>query len=413
MDLCAAFSPRVPSTVGAKRALPQASTTAVDPATASPDEAYGIGIPVEFILDDPTCSHEAIYDDTTCDVCIPFDDDDSLPPRSAAPLPTALLLPPAPAGPPPVPSLQQHTAEDSVEAWVSDSSAASFELLDCDVNGLPNLCQAYGDDDDGCMPVWACADVFARPSPDGGVDCADVFARPSPDGNVDELLPPGPYHELPDTKAAPPAMLGVDVTSSSGESSYELAVDFADAQPSMQILRNDLHRSTTTVRPTGASKCKQSTRRVGAAGPLSAAPVNKISSGVRIDRVRIKKNSPRGSSKLPVSLDELADVYHLPRETAASTLGIGCTFLKKICRTYGVRRWPSRKLAALKNHIDELQLLVSRRSSYCYSADLLDSLDLAITDAENTRQRIYKDPNFGITRDLYRELHTFRKQCQA
>lgn len=88
MDLCAAFSPRVPSTVGAKRALPQASTTAVDPATASPDEAYGIGIPVEFILDDPTCSHEAIYDDTTCDVCIPFDDDDSLPPRSAAPLPT-------------------------------------------------------------------------------------------------------------------------------------------------------------------------------------------------------------------------------------------------------------------------------------------------------------------------------------
>lgn len=130
----------------------------------------------------------------------------------------------------------------------------------------------------------------------------------------------------------------------------------------------------------------------------------------------------RRTKPVPVSIEELRAVYHMPREDAASSLQIGCTFLKKICRMYGIKRWPSRKLAALNNHITELGRLCQRNAisaepliaTHSYSeldAEVHENLELAINHAEDTRQKIYQDPNCAITRDLYRELQGFRKQC--
>ena len=118
-----------------------------------------------------------------------------------------------------------------------------------------------------------------------------------------------------------------------------------------------------------------------------------------------------GGRRRRAALEELTAVYHLPREQAAASLRVGCTFLKKICRTYGIKRWPSRKLAALNNHIDELGLLATKCCPE-HDSDMHSNLQLAIRHAEDTRLNIYQNPNCAITRDLYRELHSFRKQCE-
>lgn len=48
-----------------------------------------------------------------------------------------------------------------------------------------------------------------------------------------------------------------------------------------------------------------------------------------------------------ISREELAMHFHCPISTAANMLGIGTTALKKICRQYGIPRWPHRKVNAI------------------------------------------------------------------
>jgi hypothetical protein len=115
-----------------------------------------------------------------------------------------------------------------------------------------------------------------------------------------------------------------------------------------------------------------------------------------------KAFSPRGA----ISLEALAACYDMPREDAARKLGIGCTCLKKICRRYGIKRWPCRKLGALSNHVEELRKLQNIASQYCPERR---ALQRAIADAQETKQRIYQQADYPIGRDLYRELHTFKK----
>ena len=127
--------------------------------------------------------------------------------------------------------------------------------------------------------------------------------------------------------------------------------------------------------------------------------------GLRVDGGRISKTS--SASKGGLSIEDLQAAYHMPRETAASKLGIGCTYLKKICRGHGIKRWPSRKLSALAKHVSELTKLIEEGIS---QQDLLAEMHAAIVDAQDTTEKIYADANHPISRDLYRELHTFRKQ---
>lgn len=127
--------------------------------------------------------------------------------------------------------------------------------------------------------------------------------------------------------------------------------------------------------------------------------------GLRVEGGRISKTS--SASKGGLSIEDLQAAYHMPRETAASKLGIGCTYLKKICRGHGIKRWPSRKLSALAKHVSELTKLIEEGID---QQDLLAEMHAAIVDAQDTTEKIYADANHPISRDLYRELHTFRKQ---
>ena len=107
---------------------------------------------------------------------------------------------------------------------------------------------------------------------------------------------------------------------------------------------------------------------------------------------------------------DLMEYYHLSREDAACQLGIGCTCLKKVCRRFGITRWPCRKLQALNNHIDGLSKINSR--SWINDPVALQ-LNQAIDDAKDAKKRIYEHADYPIHRDLYRELHMFHKIVQA
>ena len=56
-----------------------------------------------------------------------------------------------------------------------------------------------------------------------------------------------------------------------------------------------------------------------------------------------------------VKLDELSKYFHLPEKAVAKELGICLTSLKKLCRSYGITRWPFRKLKSLERTMRKVQ----------------------------------------------------------
>ena len=56
----------------------------------------------------------------------------------------------------------------------------------------------------------------------------------------------------------------------------------------------------------------------------------------------------RSTSTKDVKLEELSKYFHLPEKAVAKELGICLTSLKKLCRSYGITRWPFRKLKSLE-----------------------------------------------------------------
>eukprot|EP00277_Geminigera_cryophila_P001931 CAMPEP_0179432586 /NCGR_PEP_ID=MMETSP0799-20121207/17174_1 /TAXON_ID=46947 /ORGANISM="Geminigera cryophila, Strain CCMP2564" /LENGTH=673 /DNA_ID=CAMNT_0021210061 /DNA_START=179 /DNA_END=2200 /DNA_ORIENTATION=+ len=56
-----------------------------------------------------------------------------------------------------------------------------------------------------------------------------------------------------------------------------------------------------------------------------------------------------------VKLEELSKYFHLPEKAVAKELGICLTSLKKLCRSYGITRWPFRKLKSLERTMRKVQ----------------------------------------------------------
>jgi hypothetical protein len=54
-------------------------------------------------------------------------------------------------------------------------------------------------------------------------------------------------------------------------------------------------------------------------------------------------------------LEELSKYFHLPEKAVAKELGICLTSLKKLCRSYGITRWPFRKLKSLERTMKKVQ----------------------------------------------------------
>ena len=49
--------------------------------------------------------------------------------------------------------------------------------------------------------------------------------------------------------------------------------------------------------------------------------------------------------KTLIELDKLKEHFHEPMADVARKFGVCTTFFKRICRTYGIKRWPFRKVA--------------------------------------------------------------------
>lgn len=65
------------------------------------------------------------------------------------------------------------------------------------------------------------------------------------------------------------------------------------------------------------------------------------------------------SRRKSATRDQIASYFHLPIAAASREIGICATLLKKICRKYGIPRWPFRKLKSIEkamvNLIDSLR----------------------------------------------------------
>lgn len=297
----------------------------------------------------------------------------------------------------------RNAPEDSVEAWVLDASTISFEFLECGMDGLPTLCY---DQDDYC-DAWDHAGGWAY---SGNETPPTSLSRAFPTAKQLARAPSSSSAPPPPPSLPPP-------TQSSSYVSSSRSLPAASLPPSSAFLRDLDSTSTfsaTEICDTGENRGAAQVHAHSPARPFGIiCSAAESKSSAPLGNLRISKTTlcKARSKQLPVSLEELTAVYHLPREQAAASLQIGCTFLKKICRTYGIKRWPSRKLAALNNHIHELGLLAT---NYCreQDSDMHRNLQLAMRHAEDTKLNIYQNPNCAITRDLYRELHSFRKQCE-
>jgi hypothetical protein len=67
------------------------------------------------------------------------------------------------------------------------------------------------------------------------------------------------------------------------------------------------------------------------------------------------------SRRKSASRDQIASYFHLPIAAASREIGICATLLKKICRKYGIPRWPFRKLKSIEKAM--VNLIDSLRSS--------------------------------------------------
>jgi hypothetical protein len=65
-----------------------------------------------------------------------------------------------------------------------------------------------------------------------------------------------------------------------------------------------------------------------------------------------------GSKLKRIKLEKIKEYYHLPISVASKELETSETILKRIMRSYGVKRWPYRKLSSLKKIINCLEQLI-------------------------------------------------------
>jgi len=58
-----------------------------------------------------------------------------------------------------------------------------------------------------------------------------------------------------------------------------------------------------------------------------------------------------------IPLEDLRKRFHLPLAEVAKEFGVCMTFIKKVCRSHGIKRWPYRKIKSLQNKAQKLSAL--------------------------------------------------------
>lgn len=116
-----------------------------------------------------------------------------------------------------------------------------------------------------------------------------------------------------------------------------------------------------------------------------------------------KKRNLQSSKKLEtVTLDELSKYYHLPISEACRLLGVGQTVLKKKCRSFGIRRWPYRKMKSLDTLIGNIQDLAKGPDG-----NTLETVQNAVKELESEKKTLEEMP----AADLAERTKKLRQAC--
>lgn len=102
-----------------------------------------------------------------------------------------------------------------------------------------------------------------------------------------------------------------------------------------------------------------------------------------------------------VSFETLKQYFSLPITAAAQELGVCATMLKKLCRQYGVKRWPHRKIQSIDDRIRTLERALAKPGQTAESKQTRRH-ELAIL--RQKRETIINNPNAPVSvseRDIF------------
>jgi len=100
--------------------------------------------------------------------------------------------------------------------------------------------------------------------------------------------------------------------------------------------------------------------------------------------------------KTLIELDKLKEHFHEPMADVARKFGVCTTFFKRMCRTYGIKRWPFRKLQSIEKKISQIQDLP-------HNSDKLSELNAALKHIQSTGRT---PSNFALEMDTIAQSPT-------
>lgn len=98
-------------------------------------------------------------------------------------------------------------------------------------------------------------------------------------------------------------------------------------------------------------------------------------------------------------MNELQVVFHLPMAEAAIKLGVCSTVLKKICRRYGIARWPYRQIRKIDKAMNDLEQSKTS-SAVLASSDAAEELTSKTDTLKKLRDEIINNPEIDRSTEL-------------
>lgn len=103
--------------------------------------------------------------------------------------------------------------------------------------------------------------------------------------------------------------------------------------------------------------------------------------------------SSESKQRKDIKLSEIKKYFHLPIASAAKKFGICATLLKKICRTYDIKKWPYRKISSIVNSIKSLDIALK-----CNVLDVTKKENMAAQKKklEDVLSGIIENPSYSL-----------------
>jgi len=117
-----------------------------------------------------------------------------------------------------------------------------------------------------------------------------------------------------------------------------------------------------------------------------------------------------------VSMDEIRECLDQPIVEVANQFGISKSLMKKICRHYGIKRWPRRKILALKKNIFSLETAMTKSKGVVHEqyrqqiAVLKLKLDELMAHPEKVTSKLPKNPPQRLLKRALPRLDLLRKR---